>query len=244
MNRPKFEVCLQSVDGVFAARDGGADRVELCAALVEGGITPSYASIAHSLEAGIDVRVMIRPRGGDFHYTPRELDTMERDIAVCRELGVNGIVFGVLDPDGRLARTQVQRLLKAAGPLPVTFHRAFDVCRDPLTMLEELCDLGVERILTSGQRATAPEGSDLIAELVERAGDRIVILPGCGVTPDNVRELIERTGAKEFHATAFEQQPSDMLHRNGQVYMGIPGLPEYEREVVTKAEVRRFLEKF
>lgn len=244
MTRPRFEVCLQSVDDVFAAKAGGADRVELCSALVEGGLTPSQGAIAASLEAGIDVMAMIRPRGGDFNYSPRELDVMERDIAVCREFGVTGVVFGVLTPEGDVAGAQVQRLVEAAGPLQVTFHRAFDVCRDPWEALEELIGLGVNRILTSGQRGTVPEGISLIRGLIERAGDRISIMPGCGITADNVQEIIALTGAREFHATAFDRIESQMQHRNEEVYMGIPGLPEYEREAVTAAAVRRFLRQF
>ena len=244
MSDIQFEVCLQSVDDVFAAAAGGAQRAELCAALVEGGITPSHATIRDSLAADIDVRVMIRPRGGDFDYSARELDAMERDIEVCRDLGVGGIVLGILTPEGEVARTQVQRLIRRAGDLPVTFHRAFDVCRDPWAALEQLRDLGVSRILTSGQRATVPEGADLIAELVERSGPEITILPGCGITPENLLEVLRRTGATEFHATAFAREDSRMRHRNAEVYMGIPGLPEYERQVTTAAEVRRFVDQY
>ncbi|NJB85551.1 copper homeostasis protein [Lewinella marina] len=244
MNRPRFEVCLQGIDDVYAAHAGGADRVELCSALVEGGLTPSHAAIAASLEVGIDVMVMIRPRGGDFDYSARELDLMEKDIAVCRELGVTGVVFGMLQPDGQVARTQVQRMVEAAGPLQTTFHRAFDVCRDPWEALEELIGLGVDRILTSGQRGTVPEGISLIRGLIERAGDRISIMPGCGITADNVAQVIALTGAEEFHATAFDRVGSHMAHRNEEVYMGIPGLEEYEREAVTPAAVRRFLRQF
>lgn len=238
-----FEVCLQSVDGAVAAQAGGAGRVELCAALVEGGITPSLATIQACRDAvDIDVMVMIRPRGGDFDYSERELAVMHADIEACRRIGVTGVVFGVLEPDGAVARAQVQGLVATAGAeLAVTFHRAFDVCNDPEAALEALIELGVGRVLTSGQAATVPEGKALIRRLVEQANGRIGILPGCGITPENVREVIAYTGVAEFHATAFGKVASRMKHRNERVYMGIPGLPEYEREVTEAAEVRRFL---
>jgi copper homeostasis protein len=241
MKTPLFEVCLEGVDGVRAARDGGADRVELCAALVEGGVTPSHGTIAAALEVGIPTMVIIRPRGGDFLYTVDEIQVMERDIRYCREVGAHGVVFGALRADGSLARTQVQRLREAAGPLSVTFHRAFDVCRDPFQVLEELIEAGVNRILTSGQAPTVPEGVEVIRKLVKQAGERIAILPGCGIEPENVADVVARAGVTEFHATAFSQRESGMQHRNNRVYMGIPGLPEYERMITDRAVVERFM---
>jgi copper homeostasis protein len=236
-----FEVCLQSVDDAVAAEQGGAQRVELCAALVEGGITPSPASIAQCREAvDLDIMVMIRPRGGDFDYTERELDQMHQDIEFCKKVGVTGVVFGLLTPQGDVARRQVQGLCETAGELSVTFHRAFDVCRDPFAALETLIELGVNRILTSGQAATVPEGLALIKSLHQRAAGRIGILPGCGITPDNVGHILTESGLKEFHATAFAPLESRMEHRNDKVYMGIPGLPEYERMVTSSLEVQRF----
>lgn len=238
-----FEVCLQSVDDAVAAERGGAQRVELCAALVEGGITPSPASIVQCRDAvDLDIMVMIRPRGGDFDYTERELDQMHYDIEFCRKIGVTGVVFGLLTPRGEVARTRVQSLCETAGDLSVTFHRAFDVCRDPFAALDTLIELGMDRILTSGQEATVPEGLALLKTLHQRAGDRIGILPGCGITPENVGRVLQETGCAEFHATAFSPFESRMQHRNARVYMGIPGLPEYERMVTSSAEVRRFLE--
>ena len=243
MSEIVFEVCLEGIDGVYAAKAGGAQRVELCAALVEGGITPSYATIAASAEVDIDVMVMIRPRGGDFDYTPRELDVMEADIAYCRRLGVAGVVFGVLTPEGHVAGPQVQRLVEAAGSLSVTFHRAFDVCRDPFLALDRLRQLGVDRVLTSGQAATVPGGLELIRRLVVEAGDDVVILPGCGITADNVAEVLRYTGAREFHATAFAPLESRMVHRNPKVYMGVPGLPEYQRQITSRGRVEEFLHR-
>ncbi|MBC6993437.1 copper homeostasis protein CutC [Neolewinella lacunae] len=237
-----FEVCLQSVDDAIAAERGGAQRVELCAALVEGGITPSLGTIRACRAAiDIDLMVMIRPRGGDFDYTARELEAMALDIEQCRQIGVTGVVFGVLNVDGTIARPQVQSLVGQASGLSVTFHRAFDVCSDPASALEALIGLGVDRVLTSGQAATVPEGKGQIRQLVEQAAGRIGILPGCGITPENVAELVDYLGVGEFHATAFGTRHSAMRHQNPAVYMGIPGLPEYERQVTSESEVRRFL---
>lgn len=237
-----FEVCLQSVDDAVAAQTAGAQRVELCAALVEGGITPSLGTIQACRDAvDLDIMVMIRPRGGDFDYTEWELDSMAKDIAHCKKIGVTGVVFGMLEHDGWVARTQVQRMVDEAGEeLSVTFHRAFDVCLDPYASLETLIDLGVDRVLTSGQAATVPEGKEVIRKLVEQAAGRIGILPGCGIVPENVAGLVAYTGVHEFHATAFGTVASRMLHQNPEVYMGIPGLPEYERQITTEAEVRRY----
>ncbi len=238
-----FEVCLQSVDDAIAAQAGGAQRVELCAALVEGGITPSLGTIrACKAAVDIDIMVMIRPRGGDFDYTEQEFAVMLEDIKVCREIGVAGVVFGLLDRNGEVARTRVQKLVEAAGELSVTFHRAFDVSLDPFAAMETLIDLGVSRILTSGQAATVPEGKEMLRQLVDQAAGRIGILPGCGITPDNVAELVAYLGVSEFHATAFGTLASAMEHQNPDVYMGIPGLPEYERQVTTASEVKRFME--
>lgn len=237
-----FEVCLQSVDGAIAAERGGAQRIELCAALIEGGITPSLGTIEACRDAvDIDIMVMIRPRGGDFAYSNQELDSMAIDIEACKLLGVTGVVFGMLNPDGSLARPQVQAMVEEAGNMDVCFHRAFDVCADPFSTLEALIDIGVTRILTSGQQATVPEGKDVIKHLVNQAEGRIGILPGCGITPENVLAIIAHTGVTEFHATAFGRVQSSMTHRNPEVYMGLPGLPEYEREMTSEAEVRRFL---
>ncbi len=242
--RPLFEVCLQSVEDALAAEAGGAGRAELCAALVEGGITPDRASLEATLShARIPVMVMVRPRGGDFLYSSLEFKMMLATVAHCRELGAHGVVFGLLNSDGSLASTQVQELVAAAGSMETTFHRAFDVCANLPDTMEELVDLGVTRILTSGGAATAPAGAATIRNLIEQADGRIGILPGSGITPDNLTALLERTGATEFHATAFETRQSSMKYRNEAVYMGIPGLPEYERQVTSAVEVRRFLDR-
>ena len=171
-----FEVCANSVASCIAAQQGGANRVELCAAIPEGGTTPSAGAIAMARESiSIALNVIIRPRGGDFLYSDIELRTMERDIAVARHLGADGIVVGCLNADADIDIAATKRLIDAADGLPVTFHRAFDRCRHPFTALSQLIDLGVARILTSGQQPTAPQGAQLIASLVERAnGNKVV----------------------------------------------------------------------
>ena len=238
-----FEVCLEGVDGAVAAERGGAGRIELCAALVEGGITPSVATIEACRDAvDLDIMVMIRPRSGDFCYSERELDVMHRDVEHCRRIGVTGVVFGCLDPSGSIAGSQVRALRETAGPPSVTFHRAFDVARDPFSALEALIDLRIDRVLTSGQAATVPEGLPLLRDLIARAAGRIGILPGCGITVDNVAEVVRELGVSEFHATAFAHRESPMRHRNEAVYMGIPGLSEYERAVTDEGVVRGFVE--
>jgi copper homeostasis protein len=159
-----------------------------------------------------------------------------------RGIGVTGVVFGMLEHDGKVARPQVQRLVEEAGnDLAVCFHRAFDVALDPFMALETLIELGVDRVLTSGQAATVPEGMQVLKQLVEQSAGRIGILPGCGILPENIARVIAATGVKEFHATAFDTQTSRMQHQNPAVYMGIPGLPEYERQVTSEAVVRQFV---
>ena len=241
MSKITFEVCLQSIDGVHAALAGGAHRVELCAALVEGGITPSSALIEAAVATGAEVMVMIRPRGGDFLYSPAELDVMEKDIHAAKAAGAAGVVLGVLTPSGEVAGPQVQRFREASQGMQLVFHRAFDVSADPYRSLETLIELGVDRVLTSGQAATVPEGIGVIKRLVDQAAGRIAILPGCGITPENVAAVIAATGVTEFHATAFSTVDSSMLFRNPHVYMGIPGLPEYEKNCTDAAVVRAFI---
>ena len=237
--RVRVEVCLDSADSAAAAAEGGADRVELCANLLEGGTTPS-AGMIHATRRAIDIglMVMIRPRGGDFCPTEREFEVMEHDIAVAAEAGADGVVFGLLEADGTVDRCRTARLLELARPLSVTFHRAFDMTRDPFEALETLIDLGVDRILTSGQEPSVLEGADLIRELVTRAGDRVTILPGCGITPRNLLRVVRETGAAEVHIVGTETVASPMAHRNPRVYMGTElRAPEYERTATSAKAV-------
>lgn len=199
-----IEICANSAQSCVEAEAGGATRVELCAGIPEGGTTPSYGEIktAKALTSKIDINVIIRPRGGDFLYTEAEVQSMLLDIELCKELKVHGVVFGCLTKDGDIDVPLMRRLIEAAKPLSVTCHRAFDVCRDPFTALEQLIELGCDRILTSGQQSDAVKGIPLIAELVKRADGRIIIMPGCGVRENNIGKIEAETGAKEFHTSA------------------------------------------
>ena len=209
-----LEIAANSVASALAAQEGGAGRVELCTALELGGLTPSHAQIALARERlRIPLYVLIRPRAGDFLYGELECETMLRDVETCASLGCDGVVLGLLDAEGRVDTARCRPLIAAAGKLGITFHRAFDLSRDPAQALEDIVTLGCERILTSGMQGSAADGSALIRELVEQAGDRIVVMPGAGITAQNIAALATATGAHEFHASAKHQLPSGMHHR-------------------------------
>ena len=217
----RFEICANSVASCIAAQEGGADRVELCAGIPEGGTTPSYGMICKARESiSIGLNVIIRPRGGDFLYTRDELEEMLHDIRIAKELGADGLVFGCLRPDGSVDMEAMKPLMEAAGDTPVTFHRAVDHTSDPFKALEDIISLGCARILTSGCRPTALEGAGLLAQLVEKAEDRIIIMPGCGVNESNIAETARLSGAREFHFSAREPVESGMSFRNPRVAMG------------------------
>ena len=217
----RFEICANSVASCIAAQEGGANRVELCAGIPEGGTTPSYGMIRNAREnISIALNVIIRPRGGDFLYSESEIQEMIYDIKIAKELGADGLVVGCLHPDGSVDMDAMSRLMEAAGDTPVTFHRAFDHTNDPYKALEDIISLGCARILTSGCRPTALEGAELLAQLVERAGNRIIIMPGCGVREGNIAEIARLSGAREFHFSARESVESGMIFRNPEVAMG------------------------
>jgi len=239
----RIEVCANSIASALAAQTGGAARVELCAALAEGGITPSAAAVELARERlQIPLHVLIRPRGGDFCYDDTEFAVMLYDIACCRRMRADGVVLGILQPDGAVDQARTRELTAAARPMKVTFHRAFDMAADPLRALDDLLELGVERLLTSGQRGSAVEGKALIAELVRRSGDRLIVMPGAGVKEDNITDLIAATGAREFHLSGQKRIPSRMEFRNPHVFMGVPGLPEYEIGVTDAEKIRRVVQ--
>ena len=209
--RPVIEICLESVESVIAAEKGGADRVELCSDLFEGGLTPTIGTVRTAKKlTEIKINVMIRPRGGDFCYSDEEFEVMKEDIKALKDTGINGIVFGILTPDGDVDMKRSAELIELARPLSVTFHRAFDMTRDPYKALEDLISLGVDRILTSGQEATVPEGAELLSALVRLAGDRVIIMPGCGLTERNFDKMREKIGAKEYHIFLPEERNSLM----------------------------------
>ena len=226
----KIEVCTNSVESVRAALAGGADRIELCAGMPEGGTTPSYGEIClvrELMPAGM--HVIVRPRGGDFLYREDELEVMYRDIEMARKLGVDGVVF--------------RKLMAACGEMSVTFHRAFDMCRDPFQALQTIEKLGCARILTSGQSNSAETGLPLLKELVARARN-VIIMPGCGVNAANVRKIAESTGAFEFHLSARIRLGSDMVYRNPAVSMGgTVQVDEYGREVSSREKVEEVIRR-
>lgn len=239
MNRTSFkvEICANSYQSCVAARLGGADRVELCASMPEGGTTPSYGTICKAREIdGLRLHVLIRPRGSDFHYTPEEVDIMAKDIGMCRSLGVDGVVVGALRKDGQVDMETMKRLMEASEGMSVTFHRAFDHCCDPFRALEDIIALGCDRILTSGQQPTAMLGVDLLRQLVEAAGERIQIMPGCGVNAGNIAQIAQTTGVKEFHFSARHQVESLMEFRNEKVCMGAT-CDEFVREETDSRQV-------
>lgn len=209
-----LEIAANSVASALAAQQGGGDRVELCTALELGGLTPSHAQIALARERlRIPLYVLIRPRAGDFLYGDLECETMQRDIEACVALGCDGVVLGVLDVEGNVDMPRCRALIAAAGTLGVTFHRAFDLSHDPARALEDLVALGCERVLTSGAQASAVEGAALIRDLVAQAAGRLAVMPGAGVTAQNIAALAAATGAHEFHASAKRQLLSGMRHR-------------------------------
>ena len=200
---PLLEIATFSTEAAIIADKAGADRIELCSGYAEGGLTPSLGTIRFVKEnVNCPVFVMIRPRGGDFCYGKSEIEVMKRDIEQCKEIGVDGIVFGILDKNFAINEEAIRQLVSFSAPLSVTFHRAFDSCHDPMNGLEILIDCGVKRILTSGQKSSAMEGIDFITELNKKAKDRIIIMPGAGINPGNISDLVKQTGCKEFHASA------------------------------------------
>lgn len=200
-----IESCCTSLEAALSARARGAGRIELCEDLSVGGVTPSedLASSVISALAPLPVNVLVRPRGGDFVFDADEVQQMLDSIDMCKRLGAAGVVIGALTPEGDVDMDVMRRLISRARPLSVTFHRAFDVCRDPLDAFGSVFELGCDRLLTSGHESSAFLGRALIAELVRRAAGRIIIMPGCGVRPDNIDVIAADTSAVEFHGTAL-----------------------------------------
>lgn len=245
MSNYKIEICTNSVESSIAAEKGGADRVELCAGIPEGGTTPSYGEILMAKEKlNIKINVIIRPRGGDFFYTPIEIETMLKDIELCKKIGVNGVVFGCLNTDGTINMTDMRKLMKAAEGLSVTFHRAFDVCKNPKEAIEQIIELGCDRILTSGQEKNAELGIPLLTELNKISGGRIKLLAGCGVNETNIKKIATETGLKEFHFSARENIASEMTFRRERVPMGgATTIDEFSRPVTTVKRVKDTIEQ-
>ncbi len=240
-----LEVCADSVRSAVAAQEGGADRIELCSALVIGGLSPSVSMFRQVKEnTDIKVRVLLRPRFGDFCYDDYEFETLREEVAQFCELGADGVVIGILKPDGTLNMQQMEALVKAADGVGITMHRAFDVCRDPYEALEQCISLGIDTILTSGQKSSAWEGRELLAGLVDKAKGRIDILAGAGINPDVIEKLAPYTGVKSFHMSGKKVIDSKMEFRREGVPMGIPGFSEFEVWQTDTEQVKKAVKVF
>ena len=233
------EICANGVESCLAAQEGGADRVELCAGIPEGGTTPSYGEIkvARRVLTTTRLHVIIRPRGGDFLYTDLEVERMAEDIAMCRQLGVDGVVFGCLNADGTFDLEKNRYLMECSRGMSVTCHRAFDRAVNPEQALEDVIALGFDRILTSGQQPKAEQGIDLLARLNRQADGRIILMAGSGVTEQNIRRIREATGLTEFHFSGRESVDSAMQYVNPNLYMGRPGANEAALDYTTARRV-------
>jgi copper homeostasis protein len=235
----QVEICVDSVESAIAAERGGADRVELCSDLLEGGVTPSAGLISLVRQRiGIGLFVMIRPRGGDFCYTDLEFEIMQQDIQQARDMGADGIILGVLDRTARVDVDRTRQLVELAAPLPVTFHRAVDMTPDPRTALDDVVKTGAARVLTSGGAAKVTEGLSTVACMVKAAKDRIAVMVGGGITPETIVSVAEATGATEFHASLRTARSGPMEFHRQDVQMGEVRDREYLRFVVEEESVR------
>lgn len=235
------EVVVYNIESALKAQEGGADRIELCDNPAEGGTTPSFGVIENIRQnVSMDVYVMIRPRGGDFLYSNYEFHSMKRDIYQCQRLSVDGIVLGILNANGTIDKKRCKELIDKARPLKVTCHRAFDMTRDAFEALEDCIEVGFDRILTSGQKAKAIDGVDLISELIKRANSRIAIMPGSGVNENTVVEIVTKSNANEIHFSAAVHRNSAMQFRNPAIdKMGLEGASEYRLRTVDPERVRK-----
>ena len=239
-----IEICANGLQSVLSAQQAGAGRVELCDNLYEGGTTPSPATIQLARKyLEIKLNVLIRPRGGDFLYDDLEMEMIREDILFCKQTGCDGVVVGFLHADGTIDEASTREIVELARPMSVTFHRAFDMTPDPYEALEAVIRTGADRILTSGQENFAPDGRELIRKIIERAGNRIVIIPGAGIDETNIELMIRETGAQEFHLTGMGTIQSKMEFRRKGVFMGgLPQIPEFEMAVSNVDKIRKVVE--
>jgi copper homeostasis protein len=235
------EIVVFNLESALKAQQGGADRIELCDNPAEGGTTPSAGIIELVRQnVSIDVYAMIRPRGGDFCYSNYDFHAMKRDIVQCQKASVDGLVFGILNPNGTLDKKRCQELISRARPLKVTCHRAFDMTRDPFEALEDCIDAGFDRILTSGLQAQAMHGASLIGQLVKKADGRIRIMAGSGVNETNVQQIVRTSGVREIHFSATAYRESAMLYENQNIgSMGQQGGAEYKLRTVDPEKIRK-----
>lgn len=244
MSDTLIEVCVTSAQSALNAEKGGALRVELVDNLIEGGTTPSAGTISELRKRlNIGLYVMIRPRGGDFCYSPLEFEIMKEDVKMAGLMGADGVVAGILLPDGNIDVERMGILKALAGNMGFTCHRAFDMTIDKYKALEELIDLGVDRILTSGGKNKAPEGKGLIKEIIHKASGRIAIMPGSGVNEETILDLRDHTQAKEFHVTGRSLFPGEMKFRNPEVSMGDNiTVPEYDQWMTDPKRISKIVE--
>jgi len=228
-----FEACVNSSLSAIEAQKGGADRVELCENMLEGGCTPSGGSIEYARKhLQIGLFIMIRPRGADFYYNPAEFEIMKLDVQIAKKSGADGVIFGILNHDGSIDKIRMGQLVDIARPMGITCHRAFDMTRDPFEAMDDLISIGADRILTSGQSDSALTGAPLIRELIDGAKDRIIIMPGHGIKEHNLGQIIHETGAKEFHLYLTKNVGTGIQFRRQGVKMGKPDQSEYETTLV------------
>jgi copper homeostasis protein len=242
-NSIKIEVCTFSLESCLAAEKGGANRIELCGSMYEGGTTPSAGLIQIAKQrVSIEIHAMIRPRGGDFCYSDDEISVMQADIRIAKELGCEGIVLGILQSNGQVNIGQTKALVALAKPMRVTFHRAIDMTPNYSKALEDIIEIGCDRILTSGQKNTAIEGIEYIKNLVKQAKGRIEIMAGSGVNADNVQMLLH-TGVNALHLTGKSIRNSEMVYRKERIAMGgLSEVPEYEIIYSDSEKIRKVVD--
>ena len=240
----KLEICCYSVESAFAAEKAGADRIELCDNFSEGGTTPSYATINYAIKnLKIPINVIVRPRGGDFLYSDMEFEIMKQEVLEIKNLGANGIVFGILKSNGEIDIERTKVIMELAHPMEHTFHRAFDMCANHIHSLEILKKLGIDRVLTSGGKNIAYDGIDLLSNLVKAAEDEIIIMPGSGINENTIGEIEQRTGALEFHSSAKTFISSEMNYFNPNINLGkTTNIDEYKKVSVNIEQIKKMKE--
>ena len=238
-----LEIAANSVESAIEAQKGGAQRIELCDNLYEGGTTPSYGTIQLARKnLDIKLHVIIRPRGSDFVYNELEFQTMKIDIEICKNSGVDGVVIGILNPNGTINIAQTKELVELARPMSVTFHRAFDMTKNAETALEDIIKTGADRLLTSGLQNKAYDGKEQIKKLIQQANGRIIVMPGSGIRPENIEEIAITTQAFEFHSTAQSSKESEMLFRKNNVFMHANNIHEFSYKQTDKKIVAQMVE--
>lgn len=239
-----LEICCYSVESAIEAQNKGANRIELCDNYSEGGTTPSYGSIQLAVnKLNIPINVIIRPRGGDFLYSDVEYETIKLDIAILKKMKINGIVIGFIKSNGDIDTERTREIVELAKPLEVTFHRAFDMCRNHFFALEQLTEIGVKRILTSGAKDRAIDGVDLITKLIKKADNKIIIMPGSGINANNLMEIMDKTKANEFHSSAktFEESKMKFFNNNNISMGGVKSIDEFKKVKVDPLSIEQMI---